>query len=117
MDLAENRTATFLDTFLFVGERVMLAEGMRSPWEDETGDQEDHTLYSNRSNSNELLGQILERSTSAPPLPSERNADFGLLPRDKNEDSESVSSPHDLRLENRSILYLYLTTESFVRRF
>lgn len=65
----------------------MLA-GMRSPWETETRKPEDHDLYRDAQN-NELLGQILERSTSAPPLPSETNAELGGM--QYNDNGESVS--------------------------
>lgn len=49
----------------------------RSPWEEDDRRLEENDLFRD-SGGNELLGQILERSTSAPPLPSEtKNFDFG----------------------------------------
>jgi len=67
----------------------MLAGGMRSPWDADTRKPEDHDLFRDRR-SNELLGQILERSTSAPPLASDSNTGAGGTRY--NEDAESVST-------------------------
>ena len=66
----------------------MLA-GMRSPWDDDARKPEENELYKETQN-NELLGQILGRSTSAPPLPSETNADIGGLRYEENAESVSV---------------------------
>lgn len=70
----------------------MLAGSMKSPWDEDARRPQDHDLFRDKD-SNELLGQILERSTSAPPLASERNDD--IVGGSYNEaDTESVSEPH-----------------------
>lgn len=78
---------------LFVGGApVLMLSGMRrSPWDDDTRIPEGNNMYRD-DQSNELLGQILERSTSAPPLPSETSADFGGPTRGYSEgNADSVS--------------------------
>jgi hypothetical protein len=69
---------------------------MKSPWEENSGNPEDSDLFKGERG-NELLGQLLERSTSAPPLPSETNAPI-RGPR-YIENTESVSGDYKFDMQ------------------
>lgn len=66
----------------------MLDGGMRSPWEENSRKTERNDMFQGEQG-NEFLGQLLQRSTSAPPLPSETNDAIGG--QQDEEDTESVS--------------------------
>ena len=71
----------------------MLDGGMRSPWEENSRKTEGDNMFQG-DQGNEFLGQLLERSTSAPPLASETNAPIGG--HKYEEDAESVSEKHEV---------------------
>ena len=65
----------------------MIAGGMRSPWDSDTRKSEEDDMFGVRHDQ-ELLGQILERSTSAPLLPSDTVGGSGY-----DDGKDSVSGP------------------------
>lgn len=67
----------------------MLVRDMKSPWDADTRKPENHDLFGD-ARDHALFGQILERASSAPPLPSETKGDIGAGMR-YTEDAESVS--------------------------
>jgi hypothetical protein len=66
----------------------MLDGGMRSPWEENSRKTERNDMFQGEQG-NKFLGQLLQRSTSAPPLPSETIDAIGG--QQDEEDTESVS--------------------------
>lgn len=69
------------------GETGMIAGDMRSPWDADNRKSDEDKMFGVRHDQ-ELLGQILERSSSAPLLPSDFVGGSGY-----DDEEENVSGP------------------------